>query len=209
MKKIVLACALFFSLICDVIARPENHDSSNLWGNVSLLSNWCGYAFDEEILSQISKSTSKINDRIILLDFYVVLRNADRPIYGKLSFGCFMVESTAPKQGTTHRLTAAEEIAQEDSGGRYARNIVWQRRYLGVGWSGTIAYVNSIFGDQERSDIPDYFMICPDKGELACFSFEIEKTRLREKESDRIPELLHGINIANSRKEISEISDKQ
>ncbi|WP_341316951.1 hypothetical protein WN982_37165 [Paraburkholderia sp. IMGN_8] len=195
MRNIVLTGVLFFSLILGASAESINHEPDDLKSNVSLLTNQCGYVLGKNILSEISKSSSKINDQIISFDFYVSLKPADRPIHGKLSFGCFTVGSAAPKQGVAQRPTAAEEIAQADSGGRYARNVVWQRRYEGKGWSGTIAYVNSVFGDQENLNIPDYFLICPDKGGLACFSFEVVKAKLNKKESDRIPELLEGIGV--------------
>ena len=209
MRNIVLAGLLCFSLIFEVNADPVDHDPDDLKSNISLLASQCGYVLDESILSEISKSSSKTNEQIISFDFYISLKPADRPIHGKLSFGCFTVGSTAPKQDVTQRATAAEEIAQADSGGRYARNVIWQRRYEGKGWTGTIAYVNSVFGDQENLDIPDYFMICPDKGRLTCFSFEVVKAKLNKRESYIIPELIRGIGVSDLSKMAPESSDKR
>jgi hypothetical protein len=119
-------------------------------------------------------------------------------IQGKLSFSCLAGALSASPENSVLRTTAADEIALEDSGGRYARNIVWQRKYEGDGWVGTVAYVNSVFGDQSKQPIPDSFLICPDKDGLACFSFEVGKKQLKKQESDQVPGFLHGIALSNS-----------
>jgi hypothetical protein len=200
MKNVALAGIAFLLLSSRLAAETINSTPRGMKSDYSLLAEQCGYALNKNIINNISKSSSKINDHIISFNFYILLKPASRAIRGKLSFGCFMRESSKPKQDTTHRQTAAEEIAQADSGGRYAHNIVWQRTYEGDGWIGTIAYANSVFGDQKKLNIPDYFLICPNNGELVCFSFEADKNELTRKESDRIPELLHGIMYVNSSK---------
>lgn len=73
---------------------------------------------------------------------------------------------------------------------------------------GTVAYVNSVSGDKSRQSIPDYFLICPDKDGLACFAFEVEKGWLKGRESDKIPEFLHGIAISSSSMVIQNAPDK-
>jgi len=95
-------------------------------------------------------------------------------------------------------LTARGEIANEDSGGRYSRHVVWERRYSGSNWSGTIAYVDSIFGDGSRLRIPAYILTCPKDVGLTCFSLEFERNDLTSEEVDEIPNLIHGIFLANS-----------
>ncbi|WP_321839673.1 hypothetical protein [Paraburkholderia bannensis] len=190
---ILLVLFIFSSFVDCSSANTKNIDSERLSKNTSLLSNRCGYVLDKNIIDKISKSYSKVNDRIISIDFYVSLKVADRPVNGKLSFGCFMVGAKESEASGLKRPTAAEEISQADSGGRYARNVVWQRTYEGAGWTGTIAYVNSVFGDQENLKVPDYFLVCPNKGKLACFSFEVQRPRLDRRESDKIPDLLRGI----------------
>jgi hypothetical protein len=88
---------------------------------------------------------------------------------------------------------------QEDSGGRYCRHVVWQREYEGVGWVGTIAYVDSLYGDGTRQDIPEFILVCPAISGLTCFTLEIRTGRLKEKESEEIPPLLHDVIIETSR----------
>ncbi|GAB2868307.1 hypothetical protein GCM10027093_00030 [Paraburkholderia jirisanensis] len=142
-----------------------------------------------------SKSFSEIDDNSIFVNFYISLTPIRRAIQGKLSFSCLKRGLTDLPQDAAEKTTAADEITLEDSGGRYARNIVWQKRYQGNGWTGTIAYVNSVSCDQTKLVIPDYFFVCPNMNGLACFSYEIEKIRLKRKESDQIPSLLHEISL--------------
>lgn len=144
-----------------------------------------------------NQSSSTVNDKVVSVDFYIDL-NSMPAIQGKLSFSCLAGALSVSPENSGQRTTAADEIALEDSGGRYARNIVWQRKYEGDGWVGTVAYVNSVFGDQSRQTIPDYFLICPDKDELACVSFEVGKSRLKKQESDQVSVFLHGIALSNS-----------
>ncbi|WP_157654437.1 hypothetical protein [Burkholderia ubonensis] len=193
MKNFALMVVLFISFAFRVDAESIIRDSGDFNNNVFLLSSRCGYEMGESVFGEVLKSESTMNDKIILLDFYVSMPLEDRLIQGKLSFGCIAAGSDVSKQKEAGRLTASEEIARADSGGRYSRNVVWQRKYEGDGWSGTIAYVNSVFGDQENLSVPDYFMICPDKGRLACFSFEVLGVRLDRRESDKIPVLLNGV----------------
>ncbi|WP_431825007.1 hypothetical protein [Burkholderia sp. F1] len=192
-RNFALVVILFASSIFRADAESISSDSGDFNKNVLLLSSQCGYEIGGSVFREVSKSVSKISDQIILLDFYVSMALEDGLIQGKLSFGCFTVGSGAFKQEGARRLTASEEIARADSGGRYSRNVVWQRKYEGNGWNGTIAYVNSVFGDQENLSIPDYFLICPDKGKLACFSFDVLGVRLDRREIDKIPALLGGI----------------
>jgi len=117
MRNIVLIGVLCLLLIFRVGAEPANSDPDDLKSNVSLLASQCGYVLGDDILSEILRSSSKINDQIISFDFYVSMKPANRPIHGRLSFGCFVFESAVSKQGVAKRLTAGDEIIQSDSGG--------------------------------------------------------------------------------------------
>lgn len=76
-----------------------------------------------------------------------------------------------------------EIISEEDSGGRYGRNVSWTKPFVGVNFKGKISYVNSQFGDGQKTNSPDFFMICPDDSQLTCMSLEFpEKIRLSPKE---------------------------
>ncbi|MDR5750386.1 MULTISPECIES: hypothetical protein [unclassified Caballeronia] len=195
MRNIFLTWLVIFSLIGASSAESVDNGSTDLQNNISLLRSQCGYVLDENILAKIVGSSSNVNGNVIFFDFYIVMKPRIKPIHGKLLFSCFVAGSTPTRSDIAQKTTAADEIALEDSGGRYVRDIAWQRAYEGKGWSGTIAYVNSIYGDQERQAVPDYFLVCPNKNGFACFSFEVVKEKLDRKESDRIPSLLGGIGI--------------
>ncbi|WP_124519030.1 hypothetical protein [Burkholderia stagnalis] len=209
MRNIIFPCVALFLLSEVTGAESSSNDLVDLHGNISLLENKCGYVLGENISSKVIRSLVSENEKIASFDFYLRMRLENRSIRGKLSFSCFVAGSRASEPGVVQKTTAADEIALEDSGGRYARDIVWQRKYEGKGWDGTVAYVNSVFGDQERRAAPDYFLICPNKGGFSCFSFEVVKGRLSRMESDRIPRMLGGIGIIDLRSTAPEKSDMQ
>lgn len=194
-RNSVLTWLVFFSLMGASGAESLNNGSIGPQNNISLLRSQCGYVLDENISAKVVRSSSSMNGNVISFDFYIMMRVRSKPIHGKLSFSCFMAGSAASTPDIARKTTAADEIALEDSGGRYARDIAWQRAYEGKGWNGTIAYVNSIYGDQERQAISDFFLVCPNKNSFGCFWFEVIKDKLDRKESDRIPSLLGGIGI--------------
>jgi len=207
-KKVVLACFVILLFIREAGAESVNPGSSDLQSNLALLSVQCGYALDKNISDRVVKSSSTVSDKVVSVDLYIDLSSMPA-IQGKLSFSCLAGALSASPESSAQRTTAADEIALEDSGGRYARNIVWQRKYEGDGWGGTVAYVNFVSGDQSKQPIPDYFLICPDKNRLACFSFEVGKRRLKKQESDLVPEFLHGISLSNSHKTVPNSPDKE
>lgn len=206
-RNTLLALLAFFWL--DGAARGElaSNGRANSLDNIFLLESRCGYVLGENISSKTVDSSVNVNNGIISFDFYLVMRLDRRPMRGKLSFSCFVAGSSVSGSSIANKTTAADEIALEDSGGRYVRNIVWQRKYEGKGWDGTVAYVNSVYGDRERLAAPDYFLICPGAIYSPCFSFEVVGRRLGKKESDRIPVALGGIEVVALRSTAHERSD--
>lgn len=95
------------------------------------------------------------------------------------SDGGLMKKAVASKWWTSPK----EIIADEDSGGRYGRVVSWTKPFFGVHFKGKISYVNSQFGDGQRTNSPDFFMICPENSQLTCMSLEFsENIRLSPKE---------------------------
>ncbi|WP_250493862.1 hypothetical protein [Caballeronia sp. GAWG1-1] len=197
MRRIALLWVVF-SLVTGTARAASMVDDGDLKKNLSSLGTQCRYQLDKNLINRVSKSSSKVNENTISIDFYIAIRPSKRDVDGKLTFACLTTKAEVSEQKSLKKTTASDEIALEDSGGRYAREVAWQRKYEGKGWNGTIAYVNALYGDQRKQRIPDYFLICPDKNELTCFSFEIVKFKLSKKESNRIPEALRGIEIFNS-----------
>ncbi|WP_124699679.1 hypothetical protein [Burkholderia cenocepacia] len=195
MKNIFLVLLVILWLDGDARAELAYNDRSNYRDNTFLLESRCGYVLGKNISSKTVDSSVIVNNGIISFDFHLVMKLDGEAIRGKLSFSCFVAGSSVSGSSVANKATAAEEIALEDSGGRYVRNIVWQKKYEGKGWGGTVAYVDSVYGDRERLPVPDYFLICPGAIYFPCFSFEVVGRRLGKKESDRIPVALGGIEV--------------
>ncbi|MBP0606053.1 MULTISPECIES: hypothetical protein [Burkholderia] len=208
MRNVFLALVAFFWLDGAAIAELASNGRSNYRDNIFLLESRCGYILGENISSKTVDSSMNVNNGIVSFDFYLVMKLDGAAIRGKLSFSCFVAGSGVSSSSVANKTTAVDEIALEDSGGRYVRNIVWQRKYEGKGWDGTVAYVNSVYGDQERMRVPDYFLICPNAIYFPCFSFEVVGRGLEKKESDRIPVVLGGIEVVALRSTVPETNER-
>ncbi|MBY4766743.1 hypothetical protein [Burkholderia ambifaria] len=150
------------------------------------------------MLNKMKSSKSRFESDVFHADFYLELTPAGRRLMASLSFACVVKKKDMNGSGERVPLTARGEIANEDSGGRYSRHVVWERRCSGSNWSGTIAYVDSIFGDGSRLRIPAYILTCPKDIGLTCFSLEFERDDLTSEEVDEISNLIHGIFVSNS-----------
>ncbi|CAG2336602.1 MULTISPECIES: hypothetical protein [Burkholderia] len=207
-RNVFLALVAFFWLDGAAIAELDSNGRSNYRDNIFLLESRCGYILGENISSKTVDSSMSVNNGIVSFDFYLVMKLDGSAIRGKLSFSCFVAGSSVSSSSVANKTTAVDEIALEDSGGRYVRNIVWQRKYEGKGWDGTVAYVNSVYGDRERMRVPDYFLICPNAIYFPCFSFEVVGRGLAKKESDRIPVVLGGIEVVALRSTVPETNER-
>ncbi|MET3218018.1 UNVERIFIED_ORG: hypothetical protein ABIC48_005808 [Burkholderia territorii] len=207
-RNVFLALVAFFWLDGAAIAELASNGRSNYRDNIFLLESRCGYILGENISSKIVDSSVNVNNGIISFDFYLVMKLDRSAIRGKLSFSCFVAGASISGSSVANKTTAVDEIALEDSGGRYVRNVVWQRKYEGKGWDGTVAYVNSVYGDRERVRVPDYFLICPNTIYFPCFSFEVMGRGLAKKESERIPAALGGIEVVALRSTVPETNER-
>lgn len=162
---------------------------------VNLLRESCGYSLDISLLDSVKSSKVSFEGDVFHAEFYVELKPVGRNLMASLSFACFLPGKDLSGSDEDAPLTARREIAEEDSGGRYARHVVWERRYSGLNWTGTIAYADSVFGDGVARKIPAYFMTCPEKVGLACFSLEFEKNDLTSKEINEVQNLIHEISV--------------
>lgn len=152
---------------------------SNVTENLSKIKEYCRYALGDRISSAVKGA-----EKISAADSIVIVFDADfspkkRNISAKLTFGCNLVpqavDSNDQYMKRDQPKTAKEEIELEDSGGRYGRNVVWERPYRGANIAGTVAYVNSVSGDRVKIRVPDFLLVCPNQPGLTCFSLEIDK----------------------------------
>ncbi|HMC99429.1 MAG TPA: hypothetical protein VKH37_04720, partial [Ferruginibacter sp.] len=139
-----VAVGALLGIVCAQQLPGNNPDLSKA---ADLLGELCGYSLDNSILEKVKSSSIGFENNVFRAEFLLELKPVDRYLKASLYFGCFLPgkDSMGSKIGVP--LTARGEIANEDSGGRYARNVVWERKYTGLNWIGTMAYVDSIFGD--------------------------------------------------------------
>lgn len=103
----------------------------------------------------------------------------------------------------THKKTTSAklEIEKEDSGGRYYRIVNWEKEVRGKNWQGTMAYANSIFGDGEKSAIPNQFLACPKPALNPCFYIHITTpTKLSKRDLSQIINTMKDISINHKKK---------
>ncbi|WP_155888014.1 MULTISPECIES: hypothetical protein [Cupriavidus] len=191
------------ALIFGISGAQTGNDSRKA---IAKLRDSCGYEVGPSIISRIHSFDIKELEKSSVFDFNLLIDDAGRKIHGHLSFGCHKatsieniesgeVNSTANSK-KHNNLTAKEEIEAEDLGGRYARIVSWQRNYRADNFAGTIAYVNSLFGDGEKSAIPEYFLVCPEVPGFSCFSMEIGNiNRLTKNEVFCIINILEDLKI--------------
>lgn len=199
---------LFPILTSACIAQAQDV-SRNIDINLTSLSEECGYTLNDSLRQSIDSSQITINKTSQSISFKVHARPIYRKIIANLTFSCYSkVQSDINPNPLFHDSqdvlplnTAKEEIIQEDSGGRYGRNVAWEKPISGINWTGTIAYVNSISGDGETTKIPDFFLVCPNKQGSTCFSLEVDKNSpLKKDEADSIQKILNGVKLNTHQK---------
>jgi len=67
-------------------------------------------------------------------------------------------------------------IAAEDSGGRYARHVAWQKPLTATNWTAQVAYVDYVVGDGQRDDTRD-FLICDSQVATPCMALSVSKPK--------------------------------
>lgn len=192
MKSVGIAWAIF----AIHTAGYANEDEFLKLTAVDRLKIECGYDLGEQMVGSIISGEVKEGDfnseKYINFNFQIDLKLLQKKTTGSISFNCILNEPSAKYENS---LTPAQLIQQEDAGGRYFRNIAWQRKISGRNWSGLIAYSDYLFGDGQKSLTYNY-LICP--AALQCFSFEIDpKIKLTSKERGVALSLIKKISFDN------------
>ncbi|CAG9186074.1 hypothetical protein [Cupriavidus pinatubonensis] len=172
---------------------------------LALLREGCKYELGEELLSKISSADTSHPPEAVIIKFNldILLSRRKKSGAAELMFGCNAKQSkfrdeeidrsTKKIRSTT---TAKEEIINQDSGGRYGRIIDWQRKYQGENFRGTVAHVDSIFGDGIKMPTAEQFYVCPAVAGFVCFSLIIDESlRLTEYERSNTVKMLQHIKI--------------
>lgn len=186
MRALTITTAILI-LSTSSTSRGESHPPENSEEN-----ELCGYRIEGELAKEINtiNSEAKNGMRRKNIDATIELGTRDIPV--SIEFSCHT--SIAPS--TEISKTAKSEIEKEDSGGRYYRIVNWEKSINGKNWSGTMAYINTTFGDGEKITAPDQFFICPNESKNPCFYINIDQTiHLSTSESKRIQQILSDISM--------------
>ncbi|WP_123957975.1 hypothetical protein [Cupriavidus necator] len=174
MRRIVIAC-----LLCFISCTASGQQVGDLSDAYSRLHQFCGYKLDRFVARRVASANVEENEISVTIRFHLHINGQRRGVPATLDFGCrkqSFPDSTSDGFAATpdsHKMTAKEVIASEDSGGRYFRIVSWQRKYHASGFGGTVAYVNKIFGDGEVMSTSGLFFACPNTVGLTCYSVEV------------------------------------
>lgn len=161
--------------------------------------NYCNYSIGGKLKKISSPPKKETRNGVIIYTSEVHIKTKDKTKIGILKFSC-LENSRQPFEASeeTTSPSAAAEIENEDSGGRYYRIVNWEKPIIGQNWKGTIAYTNSSFGDNQKTLAPDFFYICPNNRITTCFSFSFSETgTLKNSEATTISQILSDIKINN------------
>jgi hypothetical protein len=194
---------LFFSIIigtalsCQVFAQSLEDESSQYL--LSSLEQKCGYRLSNPLVQSVTAVKTKTTNNYFYFNVFVKIHLANKSVAAKIVFGC---ELSADNDASISTLSPKEMIIDEDSSGRYGRNVEWERVFNAMNWKGRVAYVNSQFGDGIKTHLPDYLLICPLSFNSLCMSFEVtDDTRLNAKEVNTVVRLLETIAYVPAKSE--------
>lgn len=165
--------------------------------NDDLLQRHCGYHLGDSLKKNILNTHSELSDKVYSRNSEIEIDLGERVVHGELHFACFISAHDLENQVSKDIKIASAEIEREDSGGRYARAIMWSSEFHGNGWLGSIAYTNSVFGDGTYMPTHSFFYICPKTKESSCFSLEINSNyKLTEADSRKIAAVISDISYS-------------
>ncbi|WP_157654566.1 hypothetical protein [Burkholderia ubonensis] len=99
------------------VAHPAPKEGVIVANNLNLLREQCGYSLDKSIVSRVESSESSVEGDIFRIYFKLKIVPINRPMFAILSFGCQSPVPDSLEDDGKARVTAREEIAEEDSGG--------------------------------------------------------------------------------------------
>ncbi|CAJ0730772.1 MULTISPECIES: hypothetical protein [Ralstonia] len=205
--------ALTFLLLISADALCQERESIN---NVDyyLIKKDCHFEFGDTLkrditsIKSFSNNESEFNQQVVL---YLTSEINRRPIKYKLSFFCrktgseiklqwpsvFEGDSAAIQRLLSQKRSPKSIIQEQDAGGRYGRQVNWEKKFAATNWHGTIAYSDKVFGDQTAIPETGYFIACPDNKAVSCFSVEINQTeRLKRTDVNKIVDILREVGIS-------------
>jgi hypothetical protein len=158
---------------------------------LQLVEKMCGYRLGNSIEQTITTIQIKVLDNLHYFNVLMKIKLPKKPIYSVMGFVCEPQKNSniCPKF-----LSPSQFIIDEDSSGRYGREIEWVRPFNAINWKGRVAFVNSIFGDGQKGAIENYFLICPTTHYSICLPLQVtDGTQLNPTEIKTVLRLLETI----------------
>jgi hypothetical protein len=186
MKKLIIFVAVS-TAIASTTSRSESPSTVE-----PETRKFCGYNIEGNLSENIKNVESTTSNNIQKNKISTEIKSGKNLIKADIEISCY---TTSPPV-TIEPRSAKSEIELEDSGGRYYRIVSWEKEVRGKNWQGTMAYVNSIFGDGEKSAIPNQFLACPKLALNPCFYIHIATpTKLSKRDSTQIINAMKDISI--------------
>lgn len=133
----------------------------------------CGYELKDIEKIILTAQTETINADGIQQTYVLDWSKAEKNFRAQLILDCAPSDSSMPdSDASSPVLTPRELISSEDSGGRYMRNVAWQRSVTAKNWTAHVAYIDYIFGDGQRTDTRD-FLACNIEIAMPCIKMSV------------------------------------
>ncbi|MBD9503194.1 hypothetical protein IB256_20565 [Pseudomonas sp. PDM17] len=186
MKRLIVFVAISTAIV-STTSRSESSSTAD-----PETREFCDYTIGGNLLKNIINIESTTNNGIQKNKITTTIKTGKNLIEADIEISCYTTSSPA----ITEPRDAKSEIETEDSGGRYYRIVNWEKEVQGNNWLGTMAYVNSIFGDGEKSAIPNQYLVCPKLPHNPCFYIHIATpTKLSKRDSMQIINTMKDISI--------------
>ena len=170
----LIACLLFLFFIAPAYSQHKMNGkdfSENLEAK-------CRIGFDAGIIGEMENTgiaASKIDGRDnFSAGFTLKIREAGKKAEARINVYCSAKENSSKISKSS--ATPRDQIAQEDSGGRYYRQVAWQRNASGINWKGQIAYADALHGDGTVLAI-DFYLLCLKVEGNVCLHIEVQPPR--------------------------------
>lgn len=167
--KFILQLVCFIAGLITCLASLGETPSKT--SNITAARTACGYDLAQIQDSVIDSKINSLEDGRFQQTFMLGWASGKKHFHGVLTLDC--TSNGKPTAGLSAPILTPEEIIiEEDSGGRYARHVAWQKSINANNWTAKIAYVDHVIGDGQRIKLND-FLICNSTIATPCIKLSI------------------------------------
>lgn len=198
-SRLFAAVALLMSLSMGCSALPAA-ETVAIAGQVR---SECGFDLQAPFLAVVTQASVEATGEKTLRASFTV-RPDGWPPASRIQFVFNCTARQSPPERILHQQahpeavkSASTIIEEEDAGGRYARHVATERRVRSSNWQGTVAHVDSLVGDGQRSPMT-FLLACDRKLARPCFEVHVEPAvrATQGRRLDPIYELMRSVSHA-------------